>query len=201
MARQVSATPKKWREEGIWYYPDVGDNQATWRRYRALREKAELEDTEREELAELEPQIPELFAVRIGPYSHDEYSKIESAARAGTLDVRLDTKSNEVHFGGDAVGVTQKIMFEICAKRIFEVRNYIATEADLDANGELQRGPDGEVITKSKAITTGAALVKFVRTEAEAEEVETIADIFNALRKRSHLEAGQKKTFPALLAS
>lgn len=201
MARKVAAIPARHRDEGVWYYPDVDDNQDTWRRYVQLRTKEDRSDDEERALDALEKEVDGLFSVKIGPYSHEEYSRIEGAARKKALDVKVDQRKQEVHFAGDPLAMGEAVMFEVCEKRIFEVRNYLATEAELDADGAPLLDAAGEIVTKTKAITKGVELVKFIRTEAELDEKRVLDDIFAAIKHRSHLSRGEKKTFPARRSS
>lgn len=176
--RDAITIPDQWKIDGVWYFPDVDDNQKKWRRYRALSElERELRPTELEELEELEVEVDGLFKVRIAPYSYGEYQ----ATTKKIAEKALGKKKNVDEL--DSMGLGERIASEVCKKRILEVSNYRAGKQAKD--GTVERW----------MVETGEELVEFITKAAGEEEMAVIEDIFKAIKNRSHLDAGQKKTF------
>lgn len=200
MAREAQSIPDRWRELGVLYVVDIDDNQDIWREYRELKDKSERSSEEDARLLELEPQIDDLFVVRIGPYSNEEYRKIERSVATKTFTVSIG-KKGQTEVNGDAQDAGENIVAEVCAQRIYEVFSYVVTEPTLDAAGEPTHDDEGKLIGTRTFIKKGDELVNFIRTKAWGSEKAALYDIFRAIRERSHLEKGQKKSWPKRLDS
>ena len=195
MGREAQSIPARWKEQGVLYVVNVGDNQTKWLEYKELRDNNSRTPDEDKRLAELEPEIDDLFVVRIGPYSHDEYMKIQSKIIKKHFQVKVDKKQN-AEVLGDPAEAGELAIQEVCSERIYEVvSGYQIAEPTLDANGEPQHDEEGKLIATRTRPKTGKELVEFIVNKAWDTEQEVLADCYNAIRERSHLERGQKKTW------
>lgn len=199
MARVAIAIPQQWKALGVWYFPDVDDNQKTWLRYRALMEKEKPTAEDEAELVLLGAKVDELLAVRIAPYTHAEYQAVVSKITAKSVSLRGDKRG--VTLAGDAGSIGEQIVLEVCRKRVLEVRNYQASTPTFDDAGKLVVDAKGDQVMASRLLTTGDEFVDFIATEAYESEQVLLDDVFRAIRDESHLSAGQKKTFNRSLAS
>lgn len=192
---EIKGTPKAWRDTGVWYFVDIGENQATWREYVALQDKPDRTEQEQRRLGELDEIVDQLFRVLIVPYSWAEFQREEAAKRQKALDVRVNRRTDEVHFTGDPLSTAEKVVFDACSERVIGVMGAQITVDVLDANNEAT----GE--QRRVEIKTGKELVRIIRDECDTEYKAILDDIYRAIKSRSHLSLGQKKTYPSLRAS
>lgn len=198
MAREVEAIPEQWLDRGVEYVVDIGDNQKKWKRFVQLRGKKLLDEDEQAEIKALEVEVEDLFTVGIGPYSHDEYKKIEEAETKKAVSVKIDGKGQmaDVEISGAAMSIGERIAISVCRKRIFWVKGYVARFLHFDAaTNEPVLDANGDQSFERKRLKTARELVDFITTQAWEDERQVIDDIFKAIRDRSHLSRGQKKTF------
>jgi hypothetical protein len=193
---EIPTLPAAWRSTGVPYWPNVGDNQKSFRAWQALaaRPSESLAGAEIAELARLERLVPELVYVVITPYSAAEYEAQEAESALAAIQVEIDEKTGRpVVKTGSAKALGGSIALDVCRKRILSVHNLNALEAELDETGQPIFDELGALRVRRRPITTGEELVRVIMEEASLEHRALLEDIFLAIKDRSHLEAGLKK--------
>lgn len=168
MARKATSIPKRWRTQGVWYVPEVRDEDP---------ETGEIVFDNRAEYAAGEKDP---FIVRILPMSGNDFEDERASSRIMQIHIEAD-KRNQTKTIADPMKMAEEFAAYIVAERCPEVRGYYGRGVD-DEGAEVHIEPK-----------TGAELVDYIKTRMWETERTIIDDIYNAIRDRSSLESGLGK--------
>lgn len=187
MGRTVAAIPNTWKTSGVWYCPKISDpcDACEGTGGGAAGPCAECKGSG--VIQNRDRADP--FMVRVAPFSGDEFN--ESLAGLRSKALMVDAVEGKAEVFADPIKIANEQAQDVCRKRVMEVYGYAGREVGTE--GE----PTGTVVEPKN----GAELVDFILKNAWQEERRVLDDIYDAIRKRSHLSTGLKKNWSRPLAS
>ena len=207
--RNAKAISKRWKTKGVRYTPDIDEHdddgvvlynhQAIFREWHQLHEAiatarlipAELNKARRR-LEAMEETFRGRMMVQVVPMSGKDMADEGAEQRLTIVTGSIDEDTGRPTFSADPMQIGELFAAHIVRKCVTGVWNYRA-QVEIEISGEFE--DDGEPKTELVVVEpkTGAELVDFVREHCWDEERKLIADIFAAIKKRSHLVRGIKK--------
>lgn len=209
MARNAFAISKRWKQKGVRYTPDVDEfdedgallynHQAIFREWHQLHEavatgqlvSAEIKKA-KHRIDTIEPLFRGRLMVQLIPMSGKDMADESAEQRLTVVTGMIDEDTGRPTFSADPMQLGELFVSHIVGKCVTGVWNYRARgEIEIPGEFDEEGEPKTELVLVEPKI--GPELVAFIRDHCWDEERHLVADIFKAIKKRSHLLRGIKK--------